>query len=230
MKPYTYLIKHIPTSLFYYGVRYSAGCDPKDLWVDYFTSSNKVKLLREKYGDDSFVFEIRREFDSAEAAIKWEETVLRRMRIPHREDFLNHRYSYAIPSMSGSAHPLYEVGHTKDSRIKMSNSHTGKTLSEETRKKMSDSRVGEGNPCYGKFGKDHPAFGTKRSQEFKESLSIRLKTSNPMSNKVIREKMSATKKGKSWWNNGVVSKQFHGDPGSEWKRGRLPYKDKGIKQ
>lgn len=223
MKPYTYLIKHIPTNTFYYGVRYSKDCDPKDFWVKYFTSSNKVKQLRKQYGDDSFIFEIRKEFDSVEKAIHWEERVLRRMKIPHRNDFLNHRYSYAIPSMSDSSHPLYNLGHTLISREKMSKSHVGKYISDVTRKKMSESRKGTGNPCYGKFGEDHPAFGTKRSQEFKNSLSNRLKQQNPMHNLETRAKMSATKKGKSWWNNGVISKQFHGNPGEEWVRGRLSY-------
>lgn len=42
----------------------------------------------------------------------------------------------------GEDHPLYGVGHSKESRLKMSKSHMGKSLTIETRMKMSDSRKG----------------------------------------------------------------------------------------
>ena len=111
-------------------------------------------------------------------AIAWEEKVLRRMKIPHRQDFLNHRYAYALPSMSGESHPLWNVGHSQESRHKMSISHTGKKLSKKTREKMSISRTGSANHCFGKFGEKHPAFGNKHSEEFKQNMSERLKKNN----------------------------------------------------
>ena len=60
--PFTYLIKHIPTNKYYYGVRFRKNCNPNDLWTKYFTSSKKVKLLIKKYGKKSFIFEIRKIF------------------------------------------------------------------------------------------------------------------------------------------------------------------------
>jgi hypothetical protein len=219
-KSYTYLIKHIPTNQFYYGVRYAKNCSPSDLWKTYFTSSKKVAKLIEQYGKDTFVYEIRKVFDDVEHAQNWEKKVLKRMRIPHRNDFLNHRYSYSIPSMLGSSHPLYEVGHKEKSKLKMSISHMGKKLSQQTKEKMSNSRLGEKNPCFGKFGEEHPAYGSKKSVDFKNKMSELLKTNNPMKNDLSREKMRESVKDLKWWTNGKEVIRSKTSPGESWKRGR----------
>lgn len=88
-KPYTYLLKFIPENKFYYGVKYAKDCNPKDFWVKYFTSSNVVKELIEKYGKESFVFEIRKVFDDEKQARKWERKVIKRMNIVNDSRFLN---------------------------------------------------------------------------------------------------------------------------------------------
>lgn len=77
--PYTYFITHLPSSAIYHGVRYAKGCDPKDLWVSYFTSSSAVKRLIEIDGSDAFKVEVRRIFDYAEEAKLWEARVNRRI-------------------------------------------------------------------------------------------------------------------------------------------------------
>ena len=54
---YTYLIK-CPNGQLYYGSRYAVkrkSMNPhEDLWVDYFTSSEKIHQLIEEYGRDAF--------------------------------------------------------------------------------------------------------------------------------------------------------------------------------
>lgn len=60
----------------------------------------------------------------------------------------------------GEDHPLYGVGHTDEAREKMSKSHTGKILSEETKQRMSKAR--QGNTCQSK-GVYHTPNGTGRS-------------------------------------------------------------------
>ena len=57
---------------------------------------------------------------------------------------------------------------------KISNSCTGLKRSAETCKKMSESQSGENNINFGKFGKDHPRYGTKtpHSAESKKQMSI----------------------------------------------------------
>lgn len=51
-KPYTYLLKFIPENKYYYGVKYAKGCDPKDFWINYFTSSSTIQKLIEEYGKE----------------------------------------------------------------------------------------------------------------------------------------------------------------------------------
>lgn len=87
--PYTYLIKHKPTNTFYYGCRFAEGCNPKEFWVDYKTSSKYVKQLINEYGEDSFSFEIRKMFNTKDEARNWETKVLKRMKVVIRSDFIN---------------------------------------------------------------------------------------------------------------------------------------------
>lgn len=72
----------------YYGVRFAKGCHPSDLWVKYFTSSRHVKMFIKSNGNPDII-QIRKTFDSAAEARKYEEKVLKRMKVRHRKDFLN---------------------------------------------------------------------------------------------------------------------------------------------
>lgn len=87
--PYTYIIKCIPTQQYYYGVRYAKNCHPDDLWATYFTSSLYVKKLIQEYGKQSFQYEVRKTFTNIHKARKWEERVLRYLKVSQRGDFLN---------------------------------------------------------------------------------------------------------------------------------------------
>jgi len=79
---YTYLLKHIPTNQFYYGVRWGNKVPPEeDLWIRYFSSSERVKNLIDEYGIDSFDYEIRKKFKCEKAAIAWETKVLSKMKV-----------------------------------------------------------------------------------------------------------------------------------------------------
>lgn len=98
--PYTYLLKHIPTNTNYYGCRYAEGCDPSEFWVKYKTSSTHVKRLIEEYGEDSFLFEIRKIFDDKEKCREWEHKVLRRLNVVRRSDFINKTDNKAISQES----------------------------------------------------------------------------------------------------------------------------------
>ena len=131
MKPYTYLIKHIPTNTVYYGVRSANIKEPQeDLWDDYFTSSPKVHALIEEYGKDSFVTEIRKVFETKEKAVAWETTVLRRCKVLEDSKWINQNVAgYIIP--------------TEESRKKISDYHKGKPKSEEHKKHLSESQKGK---------------------------------------------------------------------------------------
>ena len=92
----------------------------------------------------------------------------------------------------------------------------GKHLSEETRKKISESNNGENNPM---FGKHHSADTRKKMSEALKGEN------NPMFGKHHSEetckKISEARKGKLWWNDGISNKRSKECPGPEWKRGQF---------
>lgn len=108
---YTYLIKFVPTSTFYYGKRTSRLKPADDLWVKYFTSSAIVKKLIQLYGVNSFEYEIRRVFTDQTKMNKWEAIVLKRMKVVERTDFMNQHvpvdnFIWKSPPFKGNHHPL----------------------------------------------------------------------------------------------------------------------------
>jgi hypothetical protein len=87
-KPYTYLIGWSKLDKWYYGVRYSKHARTDELWVKYFTSSKHVARFRNKHGDPD-VIQIRKIFETAEIAIAWEQSVLKRLNVEKNPRFLN---------------------------------------------------------------------------------------------------------------------------------------------
>lgn len=94
-KPFTYLITEKDTGKRYYGVRYAKGCCTSDLGVKYFTSS---KVLKPKIKDNpnNYIFEIRRTFQSIEAAVTWEHKVLTRMDLMNDPNWYNRSNSLSF--------------------------------------------------------------------------------------------------------------------------------------
>ena len=126
MTPYTYLLYCKPINKFYYGVKWKKGCHPDTFWVDYFTSSDEVQLLRTIFGDSAFKFEIRKTFKSNKKAAVWESKVLQRMKVLENQDvWLNKTTNSAW---------LYDV-----------HPNQGKKM-----KSISDKMIGENNHRYGK--------------------------------------------------------------------------------
>lgn len=107
---YTYLIGWTSSDRWYYGVRYAYGCDPSDLWVTYFTSSNFVKRQRQLYGDPD-VIQIRRVFgNNSKMAKLWEERVLRRVKVLDDPKWLNRSNNNSFRGVDGP----WNRGLTKD--------------------------------------------------------------------------------------------------------------------
>jgi hypothetical protein len=92
--PYTYLIGWSNLNLWYYGRQTRVGCDPTDLWVTYFTSSNYVTEARELYGEPDVV-KVRQVFNKDDYAISvvkceaWEERVIDRINAVKSTNWLN---------------------------------------------------------------------------------------------------------------------------------------------
>ena len=167
--PYTYLLKHIPSNTYYYGVRFAKDCNPNEFWVTYKTSSKYVKQLIEKYGETSFKYEIRKTFINADLARKWETKVLKRIKAVERIDFINKTDNISIDANSASLgmkgkfkenHPAYGK---KRNDVSLRNSkQTGENNPMFGRK-------GELAPNYGRTAEKHPMFG-KTNQGASQSL------------------------------------------------------------
>ena len=78
---------------------------------------------------------------------------------------------------NGKNNPFYGKSHTKESINKMKISHIGNFPNDETRKKISEMRKGEGNNMWGKRGELSPHWGKKYSEERKNNISKALGTS-----------------------------------------------------
>lgn len=86
--PYTYLIGWTNHNKWYYGVRYAKGCNPKELFVTYFTSSSHVKRFIAEHGPPDIIEVIKR-FSSPAPARDWEYRVLRKLNVITQEKWLN---------------------------------------------------------------------------------------------------------------------------------------------
>jgi hypothetical protein len=141
--PYTYLIGWTNHNKWYYGVRYAQDCNPNDLWNTYFTSSKHVKEFRKQFGEPDII-EVRNIFTSKDSAILWEERVLQKMNVRNNDAWLNKNDCSAPPIMKGSEHPLYNVGHTDQTKQKISMKNKGRLKgrpqSEEHKRKISEAR------------------------------------------------------------------------------------------
>jgi group I intron endonuclease len=163
--PFTYYLYHKPTQRKYYGVRYKKGCHPSDLWNKYFSSSRVVKLLIEKYGLDSFEFEVRKTFSNKEDAIEWEHQVLKRIGVVGKGEWINASVGKSSPangrvyseetkkkmsnSQSGEKNGFFGKNHTASARQRISEGNLGKTQSDEMRKKLSEKKKGQPFSGYG---------------------------------------------------------------------------------
>jgi hypothetical protein len=172
-KPYTYLIGWPERNLWYYGVRFAKRCDPLDLWSRYFTSSIHVHKQRE-LGEPS-VIQVRRVFETSEAARSWELRVLRRMRVKGDPRFLNRSEIAARPAEKHPSHveaiaaKLRGQKRSPEQRAKMGRNGATWKLSEETKRRQSLAKKGVPKP---------PGFGAKVSKLMtgrKQSEQTRLK-------------------------------------------------------
>lgn len=139
--PYTYLIGWSKINIWYYGVEMKNSkykvANPSNLWTSYFTSSKLVKAARIKYGEPD-VIQIRKIFATAEAAYRWEQTVLHRMKVLQKEEWINRcvyfnhatfkndplRTDRIVQSRKENGRPW----HTEETKSKIAEQHRGKIM------------------------------------------------------------------------------------------------------
>lgn len=159
--PYTYIVKHLPSGKVYYGCRFAKGCNPKELWKSYFTSSKTIKKLVEVDGVDAFQFDVRQEFTDIDKCRAWETKVLKRLNVIKRQDlFLNKTNNIAFSresSLKGIAN-----------RSKESYVNTGRTMGLSNKGRKHSAEV---NAKKAQFGNQHK-LGVKESEETRMKKKI----------------------------------------------------------
>lgn len=179
--PYTYLIGWKEHNLWYYGVRYARGCNPSELWIEYFTSCKRMNSIREQYGEPN-VIQIRKTFSDRRSAIEWEHKVLRRMKVIHNNQWINKTDNRAI---------VLDEQQRKEILLKTTGQKR-KPHSEATREKIRQRKLGKEPWNKGKkMNTPHPMRGKHQSEESKEKnrLAHLGKTQSLESNKKRSDKL-----------------------------------------
>ena len=86
--PFTYYVAWTNLDKHYYGVKYAIGCNPSDLWTNYFTSSKLVEQYRQEHGEPDII-EVRKTFDNSLDAVMWEKNVLMKLDVVNNDRWLN---------------------------------------------------------------------------------------------------------------------------------------------
>jgi hypothetical protein len=142
-----------------------------------------------------------------------------RMKHKHKSSRLFDRFRTAYGELTkGENNPFYGRTHTIETKQKIS--RLGKYHTEESRKRMSESKKGI------KTGSDNPMFGKVHPAEWREAHSKRLQGENH-----FNFGKPSFVKGRVWVNNSKTSKMVDPTVLSElldngWVKGRLPQKIK----
>jgi hypothetical protein len=170
--PYTYLIKHKPSNTVYYGCRFAKGCNPKDLWTTYYTSSKYVNLLIAKDGKDSFDIQVRRTFKNIDDCREWESRVLKRMNVIQNPRFINKSNNKSISIECCKYSNLRRSDEVKEKQKeigkRIGSLNKGKKRTEEFKQRMKDLHAqGVLVPNYQKGYRDSDETRKKKSESKK---------------------------------------------------------------
>lgn len=164
MIPYTYLIGWSQKDIWYYGVKFGEDADPSLFWITYFTSSKKVKIMREDIGEPDIV-QVRRVFNSAESARLWETKVIKRMEAVQSTRWLNQTDNTGNFFWQG---PRPE--RTEEHKEKLAASRRGKKITKEHAKKLHEGRRNSKNSAEHIEACRKANLGKKRSYEAKQKM------------------------------------------------------------
>jgi hypothetical protein len=192
MIPYTYLIGWPNHDRWYYGVRYSKTCNPDELWVTYKTSSRHVAEFVQLYGEPSII-EIRKIFNSADLARRWEQRVLRKMNVVNSEKWINRTDNISITPLYGldnpATRPEVKILISKNTPKKFGDDNpmrdpiTASKVSQKLKGRRNYWQEGENNPAkrlevrkkLSRPGNTNPFYGKTHSDELKHNTSLRFK-------------------------------------------------------
>lgn len=185
---FTYLIGWSKLNKWYYGRKTAKNCHPDNLWKTYFTSSKHVKQFRKDHGDPDII-QIRKTFTSVFECIKWENTVLRRLKVSKKDKWLNKTNGDLKFDTTGLPSPMKGV---KRPDIAEKNKK-GNSL--ETRIKISKTRKERNIVPYNKGKK---GLQNAWNKGFTSATNSSIITGNKHSSKrkEVREKISLSNTGK----------------------------------
>lgn len=209
---YTYLLGWKKENKFYYGVRYSKKSKIEDVGVTYFSSSKYVKLFIEKHGLPDII-EIRKIFNNKEDAIQWESRVLKRLKIPNNDNYLNRWDNSIVPINVEGPYPFeynkIQIKVDATLRKKYNGRGAGSEIIKEKMFQTNNRKYGSHHTLnlnhvsesrkkanIEKYGVDNPF----KSKEFQQSLI------NPMNRPEIREKHKKIMEEKDWSERNTKSK------------------------
>lgn len=229
-KPFTYYISWSKLDIHYYGVRFANGCDPLDLWVKYFTSSNVVKEFRKIHGEPDII-QVRKTFTDINKARRWECRVLRKLKVKKRSNWLNDNAGMAINWKSGKEHQNYGRIFSEEVRLKQSitksrlrwwNNGIQQCFSETP----PDSSYQRGRLPFNNRGAQIGANLSKLKKWYSngdDSIFVIPGTqpSNYFEGRIVKNRCKPNPlKGSKWWTNGEESKLSFVSPGPNWRPGR----------
>ena len=216
--PYTYLIGWSSLNMYYYGVQYGKKANPANLWKSYFTSSKKVSVIRQEHGEPDII-QVRKCFTNALAAKKWEYVVLNRLSVAKKDLWVN--------ITSGS---FKDIVSTDEIREAISKALTGKKIPHEVRKKMSESSKKRQRKSISEETKkkiSDAKLGMKMGELAKLNHAARMKDNNPFKGK---NHSDATKALIGSYHKGVPLSEEHKKKISESGKGKKKSNTSNMKK
>lgn len=195
---------------------------------NYFGSGKLVRSAIKKYGKHNFKKQILCEFKDNESAFQYERELLSKLDACNSDMYYNihegglggktwigdfrpesHRQSISAATKGRIAHNK-GVPRTDETKIKLSKSHTGKTLSDDHKKSISDSLKGRERSIEHCQKISESLKGKQFSDSHKENLSQSLKGREPWNKGKIGvysdDQLQSLKNAKSGHNNPMYGK------------------------
>lgn len=146
-------------------------CEREQYWNDFYDSSNREKG-----------YNLRKIVESNLGVIFSEDhnKKISESHMGHKNHFFGKHHSPETKkklseSKIGEKNPNYGKSPSEETRKKQSDIKKGKTLSDDHKKKLSESltglMIGENHPMYGKKGEEHPRYGKHHTPESKQKIS-----------------------------------------------------------